>query len=286
MLKLTRHLYEWTADPRYFDYYERTLWNHRIAAIDRETGATPYYLSIVPGAWKTFNTENDSFWCCTGTGVEEFAKLNDSIYYHDGSSLYVNLFVASELNWPEKNLTVRQETTFPESPSTVFTLTLSAPLSMPLHLRIPCWVQSDASVKINGKPIDVLPSPGSYLTLARTWKNGDRVTLELPLHLHVEAMPDAPGTQAFLYGPLVLAGQLGSAGLTREMIIGRGGPDVRHHPMDVPSFRAAGENISSWIKPIPGEPLAFRTSGQVRDVKLIPFYKTFGERYSIYWSVA
>ncbi len=115
MLKLTRHLYQWTGDPRYFDYYERTLLNHRIAAIDRETGATQYYLSIYPGAWKTFNTENDSFWCCTGTGVEEFSKLNDSIYFHDGNGLYVNLFIPSELNWSEKGLKIRQETNFPET---------------------------------------------------------------------------------------------------------------------------------------------------------------------------
>ncbi len=115
MLKLTRHLYQWTGDPRYFDYYERTLLNHRIAAINRQTGATQYYLSIVPGAWKTFNTENASFWCCTGTGVEEFSKLNNSIYFHDGAGLYVNLFVPSELNWKEKKIKLRQETRFPES---------------------------------------------------------------------------------------------------------------------------------------------------------------------------
>ncbi len=118
MLKLTRHLYRWTADPRYFDYYERTLLNHRIAAIDRQTGATQYYLSIVPGAWKTFNTEDDSFWCCTGTGVEEFSKLNNSIYFHDANGLYVNLFIPSELNWTEKGIKVRQETDLPPSAHT------------------------------------------------------------------------------------------------------------------------------------------------------------------------
>jgi DUF1680 family protein len=87
MLKLTRHLYAWTGDPRYFDYYERTLLNHRIGTILAEKGYTQYYLSLTPGAWKTFNNEEHSFWCCTGTGVEEYSKLNDSIYWHDGSGV-------------------------------------------------------------------------------------------------------------------------------------------------------------------------------------------------------
>ena len=96
MLKLTRHLYQWTADPRYFDYYERSLLNMRLGTIHPQTGHTQYYLSLTPGAWKTFNTEVDSFWCCTGTGVEEYSKLNDSIYWHDADGVYVNLFIASE----------------------------------------------------------------------------------------------------------------------------------------------------------------------------------------------
>jgi uncharacterized protein len=284
MLKLTRHLYQWTADPRYFDYYERTLLNHRIAAIDRETGATPYYLSVYPGAWKTFNTENDSFWCCTGTGVEEFAKLNDSIYFHDASGLYVNLFIPSELNWTEKGLNVRQETKFPESPSTTLVITGSAHL--PIHLRIPHWVGSDVSVKINGKALDVVPSPASYLTIARTWKTGDRITLDIPMRLHIEAMPDEPTTQAILYGPLVLAGKLGTEGLTKDLIVGPEGPFLRRHPMEVPKFRAASAEPDSWIKPVPNQSLTFRTTGQEKDVTLIPFHQTFGERYSIYWTVS
>jgi uncharacterized protein len=286
MLKLTRQLYQWTGDPRYFDYYERTLLNHRLTAIDRETGATQYYLSIAPGAWKTFNTENDSFWCCTGTGVEEFSKLNDSIYFHDGDGLYVNLYVASELNWDEKGVKVRQETNFPETSTTTLVIGTAAAVPMPVHLRIPSWVGSDASVKINEKAVDVIPSPGSYLTLARKWKNGDRITMELPMHLHVEAMPDEPATQAILYGPLVLAGKLGSEDLTKEMIVGPLGPSIRKHPMDVPALRASGTDVNAWIQPVAGEALTFRTRGQAKDVTLVPFYRLFGERYSVYWSVA
>lgn len=286
MLKLTRHLYHWTGDPRYFDYYERTLLNHRLPAIDRKTGATQYFLSLYPAAWKTFNTQEDSFWCCTGTGVEEFSKLNNSIYSHNANGLYVNLFIPSELNWSEKGLKVRQETSFPEPAATTLVIETSTPVHLPLHIRIPYWAGSDAAVKINGRALDAIASPSSYLTIARTWNNGDRVTLELPLHLHIEAMPDEPSTQAFLYGPFVLAGKLGSEGLTKDLTIGVQGPDVRHHPLDIPTLRAASADPNSWLQPVPGEPLTFRTTGQARDITFVPFSRLFDERYSVYWTVS
>jgi uncharacterized protein len=285
MLKLTRHLYQWTGDPRYFDYYERTLLNHRLGAINPETGATQYYLSIVPAAWRTFNTEDDSFWCCTGTGVEEFSKLNSSIYFHDEKGLYVNLFIPSDLDWREKQVKVSQQTKFPDEPGTTLLISTSGPVEMPIHLRIPYWVGSDASVKINGKALDVTPSPASYLTIARTWSDGDRLQLELPMHLHVETMPDERATQAVLYGPLVLAGKLGSEGLTKEMIIGPMGPEVDKHPMQVPQLRASNADPDSWLRRTNDQELEFRTSGQPRDITFLPFNRLSGERYSIYWTV-
>ena len=285
MLKLTRHLYQWTADPRYFDYYERTLLNHRIGAIDPETGATQYYLGIVPGEWRTFNTENDSFWCCTGTGVEEFSKLNNSIYFHDDDGLYVNLFIPSELNWTEKQLKVSQQTKFPESPVTTLTIQSAGPVQMPLHIRIPYWTGSGAAVKINGKALEVTPSPASYLTITRTWQDGDRVELTLPMHLHIETMPDEPTTQAMLYGPLVLAGKLGSEGLTKDLIIGPMGPEVQKHPMQVPQLHAAKGAPDSWLKRASEESLEFRTSGQQPEIAFVPFNRVKGERYSVYWTV-
>jgi len=200
MLKLTRHLYSWTAEPSYFDYYERVLLNHRLGTIQPKTGFTQYYLSLYPGAWKTFNTEDQSFWCCTGSGVEEYSKLNDSIYWRDNEGVFVNLFIPSELNWVEKGFRLRQETKFPEQPSTALVVTASKPVQMAMHLRVPAWLKSAPAVKVNGRALEASASPGSYLTLSRTWKTGDRVEMELPMHLSVEAMPDDPKTQAFLYG--------------------------------------------------------------------------------------
>jgi DUF1680 family protein len=284
MLKLSRHLYGWTADPRYFDYYERALLNHRIGAIQPKTGHTQYYLSLTPGAWKTFSTEDQSFWCCTGTGVEEFSKLTDSIYWHDDDGVYVNLFIPSELTWPEKGFGLRQDTQFPAQPRTALTVTADKPVSLAVRLRIPSWLASAPTVKVNGRPLEATASPGSYLTLARTWKKGDRVEMELPMRLHIEAMPDDPKMQAILYGPLVLAGDLGAEGLTEQLITGPMGPRVQALPIDVPTFRAAADP-ASWIKP-GDKPLTFHTTGQQKDVTLVPLNAIFDKRYSVYWRVA
>ncbi len=239
MLKLTRSLYEWTADPRYFDYYERVLFNHRLGTLEPETGHTQYYLSIFPGAWRTFATENDSFWCCNGTGVEEYSKLNDSIYFHDDDGVYVNLFIPSELQWKEKGISIRQETNFPEHSATSLRISTAHPVEVALHVRIPNWAGARTTVKINGNAVNAIPSGGSYLTLKRIWHDGDRVEMEMPMRLHIEAMPDEPATQAILYGPLVLAGDLGSGGLNPEIIEGEEGPDVKDFPIAVPAFHAS-----------------------------------------------
>ena len=284
MLKLARHLYSWTGDSSYFDYYERSLLNMRLGTIQPKTGYTQYYVSHTPGAWKTFNTEDKSFWCCTGSGVEEYSKLNDSIYWRDEEGVFVNLFIASELDWAEKGFRLRQDTRFPEQSTTTLTVTAAKSGNVAMRLRIPAWTKV-AAVKINRRVIDVTPTPGSYLTLNRVWKAGDKIEMTLPMHLSVEAMPDDPKTQAFLYGPLVLAGDLGSAGLTEQLTVGPNAPRMRNMPLEIPNFQAVGADPASWIKPA-GAPLTFRTTGQKKDVTLAPLNSIFGKRYSIYWQVS
>ena len=272
MMKLTRHLYSWTADPRYFDYYERALFNHRLGTIRPDTGATQYYLSLTPGAWKTFNTEDQSFWCCTGTGVEEFSKLNDSIYWKDDYGVYVNLFIASDLHWPEKGFRLKQETKFPDVQSTTLHIAVDKPMQLALHLRIPEWL-TGGSVKINGRPIDASASPGSYLTLSRIWNTGDRIEMELPMSLRIEAMPDDPRTQAVLYGPIVLAGDLGAEGLAHNLIVGPNAPQLRKAAaLDIPRLQ------TSSIKP-GDRPLSFQMDG----VELMPISRILDRRYTVYW---
>jgi DUF1680 family protein len=286
MLKLTRALFTWTADPRYFDYYERVLFNHRLGTIDLHSGLTQYYLGVVPGSWRTFAAEHDSFWCCTGTGVEDFAKLNDSIYFHDAHALYVNLFTPSEVEWKAKKVRLRQTNTFPHSRETDLLIKADSPVSFALNMRVPAWVAAFPRLQVNGRAVDVSASPGSYLTIARTWQDGDTITLQLPMDLHIESMPDDRNLKAILYGPLVLAGELSDSELDANLVTNQMGPDLRKHtPNTIPSFSATNADANQWIQPAE-KPLEFRTAGQRHDVLLKPFYQVpAGKPYSIYWNV-
>jgi hypothetical protein len=284
MMKLTRHLYEWNGEARYFDYYERNLFNHRLGGIQPETGHSIYFLSMTPGAWKTLNTEDQTFWCCTGSALEEYSKLNDSIYYQDHDGLFVNLFMASELDWVEKGIRLRQDTKFPDEPRTLFTVNATPATQWTMRLRIPSWSNS-ASVKINGRKLEGAASPGSYLSISRVWKKGDRVELELPMRLTVESTPDDASLQAFLYGPIVLAGELGNEGVTEALVRHQQGPAVSKAPIQVPQLTARGKDPSDWIKPTGGAPLTFRTSGQAQEVTLSPLNRQW-QRFAVYWNVS
>ena len=259
--------------------------NHRIGTIHPQNGATQYYLSLTPGAWKTFSTEDNSFWCCTGTGIEEYSKLNDSIYWRDSEGVYVNLFIPSELHWAEKGFRLRQDTSFPETAGTSLMVGVDRPTKLAMRLRIPAWVESGTSIKINGRPLDVSAAPGGYIKISRVWNNGDRIEVDLPMGLHIESMPDDSRMQAILYGPLVLAGDLGSQGLTEAMIIGPNAPRSQHPPIAIPSFRTTSADPRSWIQPA-DKPLTFHTTGQEKNVELTPLNSIFDRRYSVYWQVS
>ncbi len=285
MLKLTRHLFNWEARAGLADYYERALFNGILSTQNPADGMMMYYVPMMPGMYKTFMIPEDSFWCCTGTGMENHAKYGDSIYFHGPDTLYVNLYIASELSWPEKGLVLRQDTKFPEEPGARLTVTAAKPVDLALNLRIPAWIAKGAFVKINGKKLEAFAGPSSYLTLRRSWKSGDTIELALPMDLHLDRLPDDPKIAAILYGPIVLAGQLGTEGMTPEKTNGPYGPEGA--PVAVPKFRVPGNDLSAWIKPVAGKALTFQTAGagQPKDVTLIPFYKLFGERYSVYWTI-
>ena len=284
MMKLTRHLYEWKGDPRYFDYYERNLFNHRLGGIQPDTGHSIYFLSMAPGAWKTLNTPDRTFWCCTGSALEDYSKLNDSIYYQDAEGIYVNLFIASELDAREKGIRLRQDTSFPDEPRTSLTVDGAPSSAWTMRLRVPEWASS-ASVKLNGRKLEGMAGAGSYLNISRAWKKGDRVEMELPMRLASESMPDDPTVQAFLYGPIVLAGDLGSQGLTESLIRDRQGPETNQAPMEVPILKASGKDLSEWLKPSGSSPLEFRTTGQRQDVAFRPLNRLW-QRFAVYWNVA
>ncbi|MCX6346176.1 MAG: glycoside hydrolase family 127 protein [Armatimonadetes bacterium] len=285
MLKLTRQLFTWMPDAKEADYYERALYNGILSTIYPDTGMTMYYVAMKPGHWKIFGTPNNSFWCFTGTGMENHAKYGDSIYFHDDKSLYINLFIPSELDYTEKGMKARMETEFPEKDTISIAFTAKKPVDMAVKIRVPYWATNGVTVKINGKPEKVEAKPVSYLTLQRKWKTGDKIELKIPMSLHLAPMPDDANLAAVMYGPIVLAAQLGTKDFTKDMQFANDQREKHNGPsIDVPCFVASGKPVDDWVKPVSGKNLTWRTDGvgKPNDVTLIPFYKLFDERYTIY----
>jgi hypothetical protein len=143
---------------------------------------------------------------------------------------------------------------------------------------------------LNGTRLESFATPGSYFVLDRTWRDGDRVEVRLPMRLHSAPMPDDPSVQAVMYGPLVLAGKLGTAGLTAENLRAeptrpRTVPEYKLEAVAAPTIRAASVDPASWLKPA-GRALEFRTVGQPNDLTLVPLNRIFDERYAVYWKVS
>ncbi len=285
MLKLTRHLFEWSPDAATMDFYERALYNHILASQDPDTGMFAYFMSLKPGHFKTYSTPQDSFWCCVGTGMENHAKYGDTIYFHGANSLYVNLFIPSELSWPEKNLVVRQETTFPESDVTRLNFKTETPVRLAVKIRWPTWAD-DFAVRVNGRKQKISGAPGTYFTVDRQWQGGDTLEIRLPMKLHAEPLPGTTNIIALLYGPIVLAAELGTNGMPHPYATNQV-EFVKVPDPTVPVFVARANSVLKHIQPVPGQPLTFRTKNlsQPGDVTLIPYYRVSDERYSIYWSV-
>lgn len=282
MMKLTRRLFGWSPEARYMDYYERVLFNHRMGTIDPQTGTTVYYLSLGNGYSKIYAKPFDSFWCCNGTGAEEFAKLTDTIYFHDEGSIFVNLYIASELNWAEKGIRLTQRTSFPEEQGTTLTVLSNNPVNIDLKLRVPYWTKN-GSVKINGHPLPVFSAPNSYLVLRGPWKNGDRIELSLPMHLHASSMPDNEGLQAAMYGPLVLAARFEDG--PKDRWYRHFGSDEKQAPRPALQFKGKIDDPSSWIAPAE-QKLTFRTVGQTENVVFVPLSSIVHEQYSVYHEIS
>jgi uncharacterized protein len=291
MLRLTRMLF--TTDPTtgYADYYERTLYNTILASQDPDSGMVTYFQSTRPGYLKLYCTPVDSFWCCTGTGIENHAKYGDSIYFHGtesgADSLYINLFIPSTLDWKEKGLALRQTTKFPEVGTTRLEVTAGKPGDITLNIRHPGWCAA-ATVKVNGAVAASSQNPGRYIALKRTWKAGDVVEVEVPMALRMEPLHARSSYAAAVYGPIVLAGALGhkvapGADLhVNERTIG----EPFNEPIEVPVLVGDMAKLAARIKPT-DSPLTFRTDGLGRpaEVTLVPYYRIAHEHYNLYWRI-
>jgi DUF1680 family protein len=287
---LTRSLFALEPAAAYADYYERALYNSILASQDPDSGMMTYFQPTRPGYLKLYCTPTDSFWCCTGSGMESHAKYGDSVYFRSADTLYVNLFIPSTLNWEEKGLKLTQTTRFPEQEGAQLRLNARRPLNLTLNVRHPSWCNV-ATILVNGRRHTTSRRPGGYVALKRAWRDGDTVEVRLPMSLRAEALHGHADVVAFMYGPLVLAGRLGREGLKpgADIIVNeRTYGDVLNEKVEVPVLLGDVKEIVKQIKPSTGGPLTFRTEGVGRplDVTLIPYYRVAHERYNLYWKLA
>jgi DUF1680 family protein len=287
MLRLTRALFLEDPRPEYADYYERTLYNGILASQDPDSGMTTYFQGARPGYMKLYHTPENSFWCCTGTGMESHVKYRDSIYFHDDAALYVNLFIPSSVAWNAKGARLTQTTSFPDAPATTLRWTLARPTDLTLKLRHPHWSAS-ATVFVNGAETQRSTRPGSYIELARTWRSGDTIELRLIMEARAEAAPAAPDIVAFTYGPLVLAGDLGREGLApgSDIVVNeRKFGSYNDTPVAVPALAGDPDDLAASIRP-GSKPLDFTIASASGDpVRLIPYHRIAHQRYATYWKL-
>jgi len=278
MLKMTRRLFAVHPDIKYAEFDERALFNHILASIDPEDGRTCYMVPVGRGVRHEYQEMFRSFTCCVGSGMESHSLHGAGIYYESGDRLWINLYVPSTASWKAAGATVTMTTSFPEGEAATLNLTLQRPKSFTLALRRPSWAGDGFAVKVNGKNVERLPRPGSYVELKRTWKTGDNVSLVLPKTLHVEGLADNQRRAALMWGPLVLAGDLG--------------PERRGGPTESPGLVTEQKPLTEWLQPVPDNLGVFRTvgvgrgtNGETNEVEFVPFYRLHRRTYSVYWDL-
>ena len=282
MLKLGTQRFLRKPSAAIADYYERILINQRLSTIQPDTGLTAYFLSLTPGAWKTWGTEDTTFWCCNGSGLEDFATLNRMIYARDAQGVWVNLFIPSRVNGSD-GLRLRQDTAFPSSPSTTIHVDAASGRLWTLRLRIPGWMSEPARVMVNGRPIEATASPGSYLSITRSWRAGDRVDLSLPMSTRWEAFEDRPNVAALVHGPVVLAQQL-PLGTIPATLMHEHGPAVDKAPPPQSALPLPA-NLVGLLHPVAGKPLHFFANVGGRTVEFRPLTDS-DQRFAIYSLIA
>jgi len=294
MSKLTRDLFLVTGDVKYVDFYERVHINEILSSMNPSTGMTTYFKPMGTGYFKAFGTPETSFWCCTGTGMENFTKLGDSVYFHDATDLYVTSFVSSTLTWPERSLSLTQATDLPTTNKVTVTIN-GAPLdAVNLKFRKPYWLASchSVGVAVNGQSVNAVDA-GGFLTVSRVWRAGDKVELTLPMEVQVSRLPDNQSAVAFTYGPIVLSAGLGTASMTTT---GHAWTIAATKPTGLQDTITinGGTGIETWLANIatnlvqtPGK-LEFSLKNTDSDSKLtfIPHYSRYQDRYGIYFKLA
>lgn len=291
MLKLTEDLFRMQPSANYADFYERTLFNHIHSTQHPKHGGYVYFTSARPRHYRVYSTPNNAMWCCVGTGMENHSKYNQFIYTHSADSLFLNLFIASELNWKDKNVSIKQETNFPYEEQTKLTITKGAS-NFKMMVRYPGWVKKGSfKVSVNGKKVNYNALPSSYVCIDREWKKGDVIEIELPMQSTIERLPNVPDYIAFMHGPVLLGAKTGTNDL-RGLLAGDGRwdqyPGGELLPIDKAPILVDDdiENIANKLVPVKDEPLHFTLNVDMKnpvDVELEPFADIHDARYMIYW---
>lgn len=279
MLKMTRRLFALRPEIKYAEFEERALFNHILSSIDPEDGRTCYMVPVGRGVRREYQDMFRSFTCCVGSGMESHGLHGDGIYYEAKDRLWVNLYVPSTANWKTAAATMSMDTTFPEGDAATLKFKLQRPKIFTLALRRPSWAGDGFALKVNGKTFTTAPAPGSYVEIKRMWKTGDTVALVLPKTLRIEALPDDRSRAALMWGPLVLAGDLGPER--------RGGPGE-----PAPALVTDEKPVGEWLQPVPDRLGVFRTVNVGRDsasepseVEFTPFYRLHRRSYAVYWDL-
>jgi len=293
MSKLTHDLFMTTGDVKYANFYERIHINEVLSSMNPDTGMTTYFKAMGTGYFKAFGTTDSSFWCCTGTGMENFTRLDDSVYFHDDKDLWVTFYVSSTLNWKDRGLALTQTTDLPLTNKVTFTLTAAPADAVNVQFRKPDWASTcQVTVAVNGQAVAAVESNG-FLGVSRVWQANDKVELTFPLFVQVSRLQDNQNAVAFTYGPLVLSAGLGTASMTttgHAMTIAATSPGGLQDTITINS----GTKIEDWLSNIQSNlvqtagKLEFATKGTDSDSKLlfVPHYSRYKDRYGIYWKLA
>lgn len=281
MLKMTRTLFSLEPDIRYADYHERALFNHILASQDPKDGTVTYMLPVGRGVQHEYQRMFEDFTCCVGSSMESHALHGAGLYYYKGSEqFWVSIYAPSTAQWDSAGVQVEMKTDFPIGSSASIKITTKTPKQFVLALRRPYWAGDGFSVKVNGQPVKDLPPADSYVKIDRLWRQGDTVDLNLPKELRKEPLPDNPERMALMWGPLVLAGDLGPEASEDD--------EEKSAPLPpAPALVVGDESVQHWLKPEALKPGWFKTSGVglAQDIEFAPFYELPRRRYAVYWDV-
>jgi DUF1680 family protein len=282
MLKMTRTLFSVNPDIRYADFHERALFNHILASQDPRDGTVSYMLPVGRGVQHEYQRMFEDFTCCVGTSMESHALHGAGIYYYKGSDeFWIGLYAPSIAKWDTAGVEVEMTTDFPLGEAASVKIRTKTPKKFTLALRRPYWAGDGFSVKVNGQSLKDLPPADSYVKITRVWRQGDTIDLNLPKVLRKEPLPDNPSRMAIMWGPLVLAGDLGAE-------VRRNEDDEENPPApSAPPIVVTNEPLQQWLRPESSKPGWFKTTGVglARDIEFAPFYELPRRKYAVYWDV-